>query len=219
MTQAATGEARLRDDAGRVVLRYHDLYPTQPPACAAMMTDGCAPAWAMTVSPTDEEMSRAAVHLERARRARAVSSALGAAEARDCAGVSPGDRDLSPFGHRRDIVGVAAIEGGAAVTFALVPGLTVAALREIVACHLARDAVLEPIGRAPVDCPLAVGGAMARVGNTAGGLVVEVTAAERGAVREILERARALLTQPRSAPLAAKGARWQPPGDVTITRR
>jgi hypothetical protein len=201
MARAESVEARIEHDGGQAIARYRDLYPTQPPGCGVRVADGCAPAWTMTVSPTEAELSDAAVHLARSRRQRAELPALSIVEAQACAGVSPGDRDMSPLERRRDIARVDEVAGGAAVLFASVPGLTVVALQDIVACHLARDAVLASDRRSAASCPLSVEGAVARAYVLPRGLVVEVTASDAGAAREIARRARALTRPPLPAPL------------------
>jgi len=65
--------------------------------------DGC---WTSFTNPTAAHGRAAADHRRQAADHRAASAALGVAEGRACAGISPADRDASPFVHVEDIVGV-----------------------------------------------------------------------------------------------------------------
>ena len=65
---------------------------------------GC---WTSVSNPTTEHLRAAEDHRRQAMDHRAASSALRDAEAGACAGISPDDRDMSPFDHGEDMAGVA----------------------------------------------------------------------------------------------------------------
>jgi hypothetical protein len=107
-----------------------------------------------------------------------------------CAGLAPDDRDVSPFSHRADILGVSPLEAGpaqprqkprtvgATVLFRPVPGLTVAELQQLVACHLARNATIgyEKAGAEMGGCLLTQQGTQATVRALESGFAVDIRA-------------------------------------------
>lgn len=150
----------------------------------------------------DEHRAAAAQH-------RAASAALRAAEAQACVGISPEDRDMSPFEHAGDIASVGPFvesvsvggEGGgvykrpagAVVTFLAVPGMTAEWLQRLVDCHLARNAALGNVVPEMPNCPVVPRGAEARVQSNGNGFAVEIRSDDPATAREILARAQRLV--------------------------
>lgn len=122
--------------------------------------------WSWVTNPTESHLNEAELHRRRAADHRAAAAALAEAEGRACAGVSPDDRDISPFEHVEDIetvelltervTGKAAMPrtSGVVVTFRAVPGLTAEWLQRVIDCHLARNASLGHEVPEMPDCPL-----------------------------------------------------------------
>lgn len=158
--------------------------------------------WFDRKNPTANELDLASEHRHAAAEHRAASRALRAAEAQACLGVSEHDRDVSPFAHRKDIVGVTDLPDGAAVLFRPVPGMTAASLQRIVDCHLARDDALGHDVPWMLYCPLVLPGVTAKVSEQAGGLAIVVESTDRAAAREVQYRVGALITPERSASAA-----------------
>jgi hypothetical protein len=208
--KAASRQAADRYDPRAT--RFVTLYPEQPPGCDRSIVADCSPFWTTTKNTTDKELSLAAALATSARKHRLAAKALRDAESHACVGVTPADRDISPFFHREDIRRVeeighpvgsvprGSVAGGVAVFVAL-PGLTVASLQRIVDCHLARNAELGFSQAEDAFCPLNVRGAVAHVRAVSDGLAVEVTSIDVLAAREI---ARRILTP---APATAAGTR------------
>ena len=155
--------------------------------------------WTSTVNPTAEHRREAAEHRRIAAEHRAASEALRKAEDGACAGISPDDRDISPFLHVEDIASVepypagSAAPEGASVTFRAVPGMTETRLQRIVNCHLARNAALGHVANEMPNCPLVPKNAEATVIVIPRGFVVRVRSEDPASAREILERAKRLL--------------------------
>jgi hypothetical protein len=139
-----------------------------------------------------------------------------------CVGISPADRDLSPFERVADIVsveplteevGTAKIKRtetvGAVVTFRAVPGLTAEWLQRIIDCHVARNAALGHVVPEMPNCPLVPRGVHARVRSVGNGFAVEIRGDNEVAVNEI--RARSQRLNPR-AQTASRGS-LPPPGE------
>ncbi len=144
-------------------------------------------------------------HRELAAEHRAASSALVEAEQRACAGLSPDERDISPFYHREDITSVSVLEepvrlgrqagkrkAGARIVFRAEPGMTVEWLQRVVDCHLARNAALGHDVPEMAYCPLVPEGVKARVHPMGGGFAVDVTSDDASTVKEIIRRAEML---------------------------
>jgi len=147
------------------VERHEEAALTEQRAAAA--ADPCtsgrekveAPCWSSNSSQVEEHQRAAAEHQH--------SADLQRAEQQACAEVSTRDRTQSPFSHQADILSVQPLvlksrDGGgsravgAAVQFRKVPHLTAALLKQIVDCHLARNAALG-LDRPDLDyCPLTV---------------------------------------------------------------
>lgn len=164
-------------------------------------THGGGVCWTSTVNPTARHLEEADELRAAAGEHRAASRALEEAEARACAGLSPDDRDISPFAHTEDIRGVEPLQlrghyprlVGATVFFRAVPGMSVESLQRLVDCHLARNAVLGHDLPEMSFCPLQPKGVSARVREGAEGFAVDIAADERSVAEEVLRRAQALL--------------------------
>lgn len=164
--------------------------------------------WSSVTNPTESHLGEAELHRRRAADHRAAAAALGEAEGRACAGVSPDDRDISPFEHVEDIeaveplteraTGKAAMPrtSGAIVTFRAVPGLTAEWLQRVVDCHLARNASLGHEVPEMPSCPLVPKGAEARVSSTGNGFSVAIRSDDPASAAEILSRANRLRHPP-----------------------
>lgn len=161
--------------------------------------------WTSVRNPTAEHLRMAEQHRKHAADHRAASAALRDAEARACSGIDLDDRDISPFEHREDIVGVEPLtersgkapavrahDAGATVTFRAVPGMTAEWLQRVVDCHLARNSALGHSVPNMPDCPLVPKGAQATVRSTGNGFAVAIRADDPDAAREILARAQRL---------------------------
>ncbi len=144
--------------------------------------------WTSVINPTEEHRRDAEEHRRHAEDHRAASMTLGEAEARACVGVSPSDRDASPFMHVDDIVAVDRTETGATLTFREVPGLSAQRLRQLIDCHLARNASLGHSMPDMPDCPLVPRGVEARVQTTNRGLAVTIWSDDQAVARVIQER-------------------------------
>jgi hypothetical protein len=175
---------------------------------------GAATCWTSLSNPTAEHLRAAEEHRRHAADHRAASAALRDAEARACDGISPDDRDLSPFDHVEDIASVEPLtEGlgtskapsprtaGAVVTFRPVPGMTGEWLQRVVDCHLARNAALGHDVPEMPNCPLVPNGVQAGVTSSGGGFAVAIRSDDAATAREILSRAERL--RPASASSAA----------------
>lgn len=187
---------------------YHPALAETYEHCSAAggrLLDVGVPCWTAVRNPTDDHLRMAEQHRKLAEKHRAAGQALRDAEARACAGVSEYDRDVSPFAHREDIAAVAPITGevsvgkgsplvartsGARITFHDVPGLTMERLEQIIDCHLARNAALGHDAPEMPYCPLVPNGATAKVlRSESGHLIVEVSAGEPQAAKEVWSRA------------------------------
>ena len=154
--------------------------------------------WTSMTNATDAHRRAADEHRRHAADHRAGSSSLREAEARACAGVSPTDRDTSPFEHREDITSVAPLTGpdaqlaGAIVGFRAVPGMSTGWLQRAVDCHLARNTSLHNEVPEMPDCPLVPAGATAVVSQAGTGFAVAIRSSDPATAREILARAQRL---------------------------
>lgn len=161
--------------------------------------------WTATTNPTEAHLKEATALMQVAAEHRVASEALRAAEDTACAGISPEDRDISPFFYTDDIATVAPLTVhrggktpnsetvGAVVTVRAVPGLTSEWLQRIVDCHIARSAALGHDVPTMPDCPLVPKGASATVHSTGTGFTVEIRSSENEAASDILARARRLV--------------------------
>jgi hypothetical protein len=162
--------------------------------------------WTSTTNPTGEHLETARRYRQMASDHRAASQALRDAEARACAGLSDDDRDMSPFHHREDIVGVEPLYAstvfgtttrveGAVVTFRAVPGMTAQWLQRVVDCHLSRNAALGHDVPEMAYCPLVPRGVDAKVSATATGFAVTLRSDDADTAAEVLRRSRALVAR------------------------
>lgn len=163
--------------------------------------------WISIENPTAAHLEAADRHKRHAADHHAASAALRDAEARACGGIARGDRDMSPFEHREDIVGVSPLVlnefdartkfppermVGATVTFRAISGLTAEWLQRVVTCHLARNAALGHLVPEMADCPLVPRDVEARVSPAGDGFAVAIRSSDPKIAREILARAQRL---------------------------
>lgn len=165
--------------------------------------------WTDSYNPTEAHALLAAQLRQAAAAHRTASRALRDAEEQACVGLSPDDRDMSPFSHREDIARVEPLYRsleperewygsrlrGAVITFRAVPGMTAAWLQRVVDCHLARNAVLGHDVPEMSFCPLVPNGVAARVKESNAGLAVSIAADDEDTAREVLRRAQALVSR------------------------
>jgi len=211
-TGAAQHNAAAQREEARIG-RHEELYDPK----AAQSFRRCDPeqanrqpgepiCWIETVNPTAVHLKEIEDHRLRAAEHRRAARELRGIEEQACSGIASDDRDVSPFSHRGDILGVSALEDdpdkpkrlrrviGATVVFRPVPGLTASELQHLVDCHLARNATIgyESASREMEHCLLAQRGARATVRPLKTGFAVDVRADEPFAAREIWRRAQAL---------------------------
>ncbi len=175
--------------------------PENSSAQCAYTLAGC---WSSSTNPTQEHQADAEKHRKAAADHRAASTALRDAEAWACAGVSEPNRDMSPFGHREDIIGVQPayvhVTGkeprdevvGAVVTFRALPGMTGEWLQRVIDCHIARNNALGNDVPEMPDCPLVPKGVTATVSSAGGGFAVRIESQDPHSAKEILRRAELL---------------------------
>lgn len=177
-------------------------------ACSTGLTDrpdGLV-CWTSTSNPTDKHRREAEKHRSLAAAHRAASSELRKVEESTCTGISPVDRDLSPFAHPDDILRVESTfdsggskspprQTGVGVTFRAVPGLTSEWLQRLIDCHIARSSVIGHDAPELAYCPLAVRGVTALVRSDGGGFAVILSTQEqeRNGLHEIRQRVNAVL--------------------------
>lgn len=189
---------------------------SRPPAMSAVQHEEAAQEeeravveWTSVTNPTDANRRAIEEHRRRAADHRAASGALRDAEARACVGISPEDRDGSPFEHTEDIESVAPLKEwrrqnrrsyeelvGATVTFRAVRGMTAEWLQRVVDCHLARNASLGHVVPEMPNCPLVPEGASAMVSSTGRGFAVAIRSNDPAVAKEILGRAERLAPPP-----------------------
>lgn len=161
--------------------------------------------WIETVNPTAVHLKEVEEHRTRAVEHRRAARELRAVEERACTGVADYDRDMSPFAHRQDILGVSPLEEadpstkqrrltGATILFRKVPHLTGDELQQIVNCHLARNATIghDVAAAEMAHCPLTQRGARATVRTLDNGFAVDVRADEAPTAEAIWRRAQGL---------------------------
>jgi hypothetical protein len=162
--------------------------------------------WVETMNPTAVHLEEVERHRVRAADHRKAARELRAVEEQACAGLAPDDRDISPFSHRGDILGVSPLEAeptqprsqrrivGATVLFRPVPGLTVAELQQLLDCHLARNATIgyETASSEMGGCLLTRQGTRATVRALESGFAVDVRGDSAPAGHEIWRRAQLL---------------------------
>lgn len=162
--------------------------------------------WTSLTNTTDFHRRAAEAHRRAADEHHAASAALLDAEAKACAGLSPNDRDISPFEHREDIAGVEPLRDvgvsgfqpldrptGAIVTFRAVPGMSTEWLQRVVDCHLARNAASGHEVPEMPDCPLVPVAVTAKVTSTGNGFAVAIRSENPAAAKEVLDRAQRLV--------------------------
>ncbi len=173
-------------------------------AACPVATKQAQACWTSVRNPTAEHLRLAEEHRRRAAEHRAASAVLRAAEERACIGISPDDRDISPFEHFEDIVSVEPLQvrttmkeplyrnAGAIVTFLAVPGMTPEWLQRLIDCHLARNAALGHVVLEMPDCPLVLRGVSAHAGATENGFEVAISSEDADTAKQIQARAQRL---------------------------
>ena len=181
-------------------------------AAIAQHLEGCArgnpspaaatPCWTGNGDPVGEARRLGELHRSLAAQHRAAAQVLRQAEERDCVGIAPADRDLSPFAHAADIADVEALRAtasrsnprlrGATVTLRAVPGLTAEWLQRAIDCHISRNAVLGHDDPSMSACPLGLGGVTATVRSTRNGFAVDIRSDDAAVAEAIWQRAQAL---------------------------
>lgn len=207
---AATSEER----AAKEHMAQYDSAAAVPPTmtCPFIAGVSCYRAWTSVQNPTEAHRAESKRHAEMAMQHRAASQALRDVEARACVNVPEGDRDISPFYHREDIVSAAPFKeagplgagsvSGVEIVFASLPGMTAEWLQRVVDCHLARNEVLGDAMKEMSYCPLAIPHVRASVRSVGNGFAVDVTSNDEASVHEIVARAERLTG--RSFPKASK---------------
>ena len=200
------GAAKGEEQAAKEHVSQYDPAAAIPPTidCPFFVGIGltCYRSWTSVRNPTAQHLAEGKRHAEVARQHRAASQALRDAEARACTNVPEGDRDVSPFYHREDIVSAGpfseslALGGrnviGAEVVFAALPGMTTEWLQRVTDCHLARNAVLDDVAKGMPYCPLAVPHVKAQVRSVGNGFAVDVTSDNEKNRLEVIARVEAL---------------------------
>lgn len=208
---AAQHRAAAKKEADRLE-RHKELYDPS----AKQLVKRCDPTlateypatpicWVEMVNPTAIHLKEMEEHRMRAVQHRQAARELRAVEARACAGLAEEDRDMSPFAHRRDILGVSPLEEsapgtnqrrliGATILFRRVPRLTANELQRIVDCHLARNAAIghDVAANEMAHCPLTERGARATVRALDKGFAVDVRGDDPSTAQAIWRRAQAL---------------------------
>ncbi len=181
----------------------------QPTRCNTIPLDrGVGACWTSIQNPTETHLRQADEHSRHAADHRAASAALREAEARACVGISPEDRDMSPFERVEDIAIVEPLRErtgnykaprvrttGAVVTFRALPGMTAEWLQRTIDCHLARNAALGHVAPEMPSCPLVPNGVEAQVSSTGNGFAVTIRSDDSKTADEILSRAQRLGNQ------------------------
>ena len=212
----AVGAAEHRAAAKREerrLARHQELYdPKASQKVRRCDTEGGSRApgepicWIETINPTAVHLQEVETHRMRGVEHRKSARDLRAVEERVCAGLAPDDRDISPFSHRADILGVSPLDAGpaqarrqapivgATVLFRPVPGLTAEELQQLVDCHLARNATIgyETASAQMDGCLLTQQGTQATVRPLESGFAVDIRAESPAAGQEIWRRAQLL---------------------------
>lgn len=206
--------AKKDEQAAKEHSAQYDPSATVPPTtnCPFFVGVTCYRSWTSVENPTAQHLAEGKRHAELAIQHRAASQALRDAEASACKSVPEGDRDISPFYHREDIVSVGPLSEslglggrnvvGAEVVFAALPGMTAEWLQRVVDCHLTRNAVLEDAAKAMPYCPLAVPHVKAQVRSVGNGFAVDIMSGDDNSRREVIARVEAL-----KGPAVPKGSK------------
>ena len=193
----------------------HEQMARQHEAEAASVAESCKQGtpppggvcWTSTSNPSPKVLERMEKHRKMAADHRAASQALRDAEQRACAGISEQDRDVSPFDHREDILGVEPLStpiggklggyrlSGATVRIRAVPMMTAEWLQRVVDCHMARNASMGYSMPEMSDCPLMVKNITASVTSAGNGFAVAIRSDDVATAQEVKRRAEALLSR------------------------
>lgn len=158
--------------------------------------------WSEPRNPTGGHLEEAERRRTLAEQHRAASTALRDAEAIACGDVRK-DRDESPFLHLDEILAVEPLQEdgrptGAAVLFRGAPGRDAETFRKIASCHAARNAMLGHRAESSW-CPLDVPEIQVDSAERQDGIVLLIRSAEIERAKEIVRRAKAVLSS-RSPP-------------------
>jgi hypothetical protein len=169
--------------------------------------DFCFSTWS---NPTSEHAIAARKHRQLAAEHREASAALREAEHESCKGIPERDRDISPFFHRGDIVGVSVEDDDEppshfAIRFRPVAGVDAEKMQRLVDCHLARNAARGHVAPEMPYCPLVPRGVSAEVEAEGSVLVVELEVDDEASRQEVRRRVEALA--PEGAPRQAAAQR------------
>jgi hypothetical protein len=161
------------------------------------------PCWDLTEESAEHQRFLAEREQALAQAARRAATRLVEAELAACRGIPPRELEHSPFAHKKEIADViphreAGVIRGVRIIFKPVPGLTVAWMRQAIACHRARfERLGEPAIYLPDD-PTLVANATATVGLHEGQIEVFVETADDTNGQVAFERAMDLV-RPRTA--------------------
>ena len=184
--------------------KYNSNATVEPTRCPPDSA-GSEPCWTSITNPTADYLRSAEKHRIQAADHRAGSAALREAERSACVGISPGNRDMSPFDHVDDIQSVEPLTehigetdageqrtAGVIITLRAVPGMTAEWVQREVDCHLARNASLGHDVPEMPNCPLVPNGVRASVRSTGNGFAVAIRSDSDTTAGEILARAQRL---------------------------
>lgn len=200
--------ARNEEQSAKEHSALYDPSPYIPPTFRCPFSTGltCYQSWTSVQNPTEAHLAEGKRHAELAAKHRAASQALREAEGRACKNVPEGDRDVSPFYHREDIVSAGPFTEplslgarrtvGAEVVFSALPCMTAEWLQRAVDCHLARNAVLGDATMEMPYCPLAVPHVTATVRSAGNGFAVDVSSVDEKSVKEVIARVERLTGRP-----------------------
>ncbi len=200
--------ARNEEQSAKEHSALYGPSPYIPPTFRCPFSTGltCYQSWASVQNPTAAHLAEGKHHVELAAKHRAASQALREAESQACKNVPEGDRDVSPFYHREDIVSAGPFTEqlslgarrtiGAEVVFSALPGMTAEWLQRLVDCHLARNAVLGDAATEMPYCPLAVPHVKAVVRSAGNGFAVDISSVDEKSVKEVIARAERLTGRP-----------------------
>jgi hypothetical protein len=167
--------------------------------------------WTSIVNPTREHLRNAEEHRQAADEHRSASNALRRAESQECSGVSPADRDTSPFEHVEDIASIEVVDPDgfpqAGIAFRPIGGLTVAWPARVIDCHLAALGHQVP---EMADCPLVPRNVAATVSAAGANVVVDIGTKDPVAAREVSVRTLRLMARTKRVTSATT-----PPGEVS----
>ncbi len=154
---AAEHERAARVDDERAVA-HTSQYDENAANLSVDCGEFCFSTWS---NPTEQHAMAARRHRALAKKHRAASKTLRDAESTECKDIPERDRDISPFFHGGDILGVDRSETSRAdgpvtfrVHFRTIEGVDVERMQRLVDCHLARSAARGHEAPEMSYCPL-----------------------------------------------------------------